>query len=145
MWDSRYRDELLTSRNSAALGGGNTKIEKQHAKGKYTAWERINMLFDKSSFTEIDGAMQSFDTDITLSTKHYPGDGVIIGYGEINGKPVFAAVEDFTVNGGTLGEIHAQKICHAMDMAFDMKVPFIMINDSGGARIQEGLRQIITD
>lgn len=142
MWDSKYRKDLIATRGKAVLGGGQEAIDKQHAKGKQTARERINLLFDKGSFTEISGAMQSFDMAATLPSRHVPGDGVVIGYGEIDGRAVFAAVEDFTVNGGTLGEVHAQKICYAMDMAYSMKAPFIMINDSGGARIQEGLRSL---
>ena len=140
MWQQHHRDELIRAREEQRLGGGVEQINKQHAKGKQTARERVGLLFDDGAFTEIDSAMRSFDMEATLPTKHFPGDGVIIGYGLIEGRPVFAAIEDFTVHGGTLGEVHAAKISHAMDMAYNMKVPFIMINDSGGARIQEGLR-----
>ena len=139
MWDKRYRDELLRKRADAYIGGGDMRVDRQHSMGKFTARERIDMLFDKSTFVEIATLLQSHERDICLPTKHIPGDGAVVGYGDINGRCVCAAVEDFTVHGGTLGEYHSRKIIEIMDMALKMRVPFIMVNDSGGARIEEGV------
>lgn len=120
------------------MAGGTDRVERQHQKGKMSARERINVLFDEKSFFEIEDLVTSRAIDYD-SKKKKPGDGVIIGYGKINGRLVFACFQDFTISGGTLGEAHAMKICHVMDMAMDMKAPFISINDSGGARIEEGI------
>lgn len=139
MWDSKYREELLNKREQAYIGGGSERISRQHSVGKLTARERIDILFDQDTFTEINTLMQSHDREICIPTQHFPGDGVVIGYGMINGRCVYAAVEDFTVNGGTLGEYHSRKIISIMDMALEMRCPFVMINDSGGARIEEGI------
>lgn len=139
MWDKRYRDELLSKRKDAYVGGGDVRITRQHSMGKLTARERIDILFDEGTFVEIATLLQSHERDICLPTKHIPGDGVVVGYGDINGRCVCAAVEDFTVHGGTLGEYHSRKIIEIMDMALKMRVPFIMVNDSGGARIEEGV------
>ncbi len=120
-------------------GGGEDKIAKQHSSGKMTARERINSLFDENSFVEIDAFVESRSIDFDMQKKKVPGDGVITGYGSINGRPVYIASQDFTVIGGSLGEMHANKITKVMDMAVKMGVPFISINDSGGARIEEGI------
>lgn len=132
-------EKLSKKRERAALGGGQEKIEKQHRKGKMTARERLNYLFDAGSFVEIDAFVESRIDDFEMDRKRIPGDGVVVGYGKINGRTVFAASEDFTVVGGTLGEYHAAKICHIQDMAYQNRCPILMINDSGGARIEEGI------
>lgn len=140
-WNEAVKD-LENRRGKAFLGGGQLKIDKQHAQGKLTARERLEILFDKDTFTEVDGFMESRIDDFELDKKRVPGDGVVTGYGEIDGRLVFAASEDFTVIGGTLGEYHSFKITRMQDMAMDMKVPFICINDSGGARIEEGISSL---
>lgn len=131
--------KLETIREKAKLGGGIEKIEKQHNSGKLTARERIDYLLDVDTFVEIDGLIESRICDFGMDKKRVPGDGVVVGYGKINGRTVFLSSEDFTVVGGTLGEYHAKKICHVMDLAYENMCPFIMINDSGGARIEEGI------
>lgn len=139
MWDSAKIQELNARRAQANNGGGSERIAKQHASGKLTARERLDVLFDKNTFCEINNLVESRSSDFGMDKKRTVGDGVVTGYGKVNGRLVFAASQDFTVNGGSLGEYHAQKICHVMDMAVDMKAPFISINDSGGARIEEGI------
>jgi len=139
MWNkdtmNRFEKKLEASRN----GGGEQRIAKQHESGKLTARERLELLFDKGTFNEVGGLVEARMTDFGLDKKRILGDGVVTGYGKINGRTVFAASQDFTVIGGTLGECHSAKICKVMDMAYDMKAPFISINDSGGARIEEGI------
>ncbi len=142
MWDVKYRDELIRRREYAKKGGGDKRIESQHKKGKLTARERIEYLFDEGSFVEINTLVEAQDLSFGMDKKKVPGDGVIIGYGTINGRVVYASAQDFTVIGGTLGEYHSKKICHIMDMALKMKVPYISINDSGGARIEEGISSL---
>lgn len=139
MWDRKYIKEWCSKRNQAREAGGKQRIEKQHARGKLTARERIKYLFDKDTFMEIGALMESRENDFDMDVKRSPGDGVITGIGMINGRLTCVSSEDFTVIGGTLGETHAMKICRIMDMAFQMRVPFISINDSGGARIEEGI------
>ena len=139
MWDPKYNNELVEKREKAKLGGGKLRIEKQHALGKLTARERIDYLFDKGSFIEVDAFIESRSSDFDMEKKRFLGDGVITGYGNINGRLTFASSEDFTVIGGSLGEFHSLKICRIMDMALNMRAPFISINDSGGARIEEGI------
>ncbi len=140
-WDEAIKD-LEVRREKAALGGGTAKIEKQHQSGKLTARERIEILLDKGTFVEVDGFVESRIDDFDLDKRRVPGDGVVTGYGEIGGRLVFVASEDFTVIGGTLGEYHSYKICHIQDMAMQMKAPIICINDSGGARIEEGISSL---
>ena len=140
MWDRKYNDELHKKMQAAIAGGGQRRIDKQHAAGKMTARERIYHLFDKGTFVEV-GAIRETKTENT-SIKTNPGDGVITGYGKINGKIVYVSSQDFTVNGGTLGEAHSLKICQIMDMALDAMCPYISINDSGGARIEEGINSL---
>lgn len=140
-WDEAVRDLDVRSRK-AALGGGKTKIQKQHEQGKLTARERIDILLDKGTFVEVDGLIESRIDDFDLDKRRVPGDGVVTGYGEIDGRLVFVASEDFTVIGGTLGEYHSFKITRIQDMAMDMKAPLICINDSGGARIEEGISSL---
>lgn len=139
MWDKSVFDRLRKEKIHAMTGGGKTKIQKQHEAGKLTARERIDTLFDSGTFVEIGELVTSRCIDFGMEKKKVPGDGVIIGYGKINGRLACVSAEDFTVIGGTLGEAHAKKICAIQDMALKMRVPIIMINDSGGARIEEGV------
>lgn len=140
-WNEAIKD-LDSKRERSLLGGGQEKIDKQHQTGKLTARERITILLDKGTFVEVDGFVESRIDDFGLDKKRVPGDGVVTGYGEINGRLVFVCSEDFTVIGGTLGEYHSMKICRIQDMAMDMKAPLININDSGGARIEEGIASL---
>lgn len=137
-WKTNTAD-LLSRREEAALGGGEARIEKQHNSGKLTAQERLEALFDDGTFTEVNDLIMSRCTDFGMDKKKRPGDGVVTGYGYIHGRLAFASSQDFTVGGGSLGEAHAMKICRVMDMAMEMKAPFISVNDSGGARIEEGI------
>lgn len=139
MWESKYIDELKQKRARAAIGGGEDQIARQHSRDKLTARERIEALFDDNTFVEINDLVTSRATDFGMDKKKRPGDGVVTGYGMIHGRVAFVASQDFTVGGGSLGEAQAMKICRAMDKAMEMKAPFISINDSGGARIEEGI------
>ena len=132
-------DELLQKRAQAKLGGGQTRIDKQHHQGKLTARERIEILLDENSFQEIGALVTHRSRDFGLDKQHFPGDGVITGYGLVHGRTVYVFSQDFTVLGGSLSESHALKICKIMDMAMTNGAPVIGINDSGGARIQEGV------
>jgi propionyl-CoA carboxylase beta chain len=132
-------DHLRTLREQAQLGGGQRRIEAQHAKGKLTARERLDLLLDAGSFVEIDQFVTHRATDFGLADEHYFGDGVITGYGRIDGRLVFVFSQDFTVFGGSLSETHGEKICKVMDLALKNGAPLIGLNDSGGARIQEGV------
>ena len=140
-WEQANRI-LDERRDKALLGGGEAKIEKQHNSGKLTARERLELLFDKGTFVETDAFIESRINDFDLDKRRVPGDGVVTGYGHVDGRLVFAASEDFTVIGGTLGEYHSMKICRIQDMAMEMKAPLICINDSGGARIEEGISSL---
>ncbi|MGC9771102.1 Acetyl-CoA carboxylase, carboxyltransferase component [Fervidobacterium changbaicum] len=120
-------------------GGGQDKIEKQHAEGKLTARERLQLLFDEGTFEEIDKFVKHRNTMFGLDKMKLPADGVVTGIGKVNGRPVAAFSQDFTVMGGSLGEMHAKKIMKVMDLALKMGIPLVGINDSGGARIQEGV------
>ena len=133
------RDKLQSKRNEASLGGGEKRIESQHSKGKLTARERLEYLLDKGSFEEIGAFVKHRSTDFGLDKKHFLGDGVVTGYGTIEGRLVYVFSQDFTVFGGSLSETHAEKICKIMDMAMKNGAPVIGLNDSGGARIQEGV------
>ena len=130
---------LVAKREQAHLGGGEKAIEKQHARGKYTARERIDMLVDENSFEEYDMFKLHRCHNFGMEKKQFPGDGVVAGSATIDGRLVYVFAQDFTVNGGSLSETMAQKICKVMDMAMTMGAPVIGINDSGGARIQEGI------
>jgi len=134
--------ELIELRVQARLGGGEKAIEKQHAKGKYTARERISMLLDEGSFEEFDMFVIHRCTNFGQDKKHFLGDGVVTGYGTIEGRLIYVFAQDFTVWGGSLSETMAQKICKVMDQAMKMGAPCIGINDSGGARIQEGINAL---
>lgn len=133
-------DELNERRKVASLGGGADKLEKRHKKGQLTARERLDGLYDKDSFQE-SGMHVNHQTG-ELKGKVLPGDGVITGVGQIDGRPVAAFSQDFTVSGGSLGRMHAQKICDMMDTAAKLGVPVVAINDSGGARIQEAVHSL---
>ena len=128
--------ELNDKIAKAHLGGGKNRIEKQHQKKKLTARERVNYLMDEGSFEEIGMLVTHRTTDFGMEKEMYYGDGVITGYGTINGRLVYVFAQDFTVFGGALSETHAEKICKVMDMAVKMGAPMIGLNDSGGARIQ---------
>jgi propionyl-CoA carboxylase beta chain len=129
-------DQKLTS---SKMGGGQKRIDAQHGKNKLTARERLDLLLDKNSFEEIGALIKHRSTDFGMEKMHYPGDGVVTGYGTINGRLVYVFSQDFTVFGGSLSETHAEKICKIMDMAMKNGAPVIGLNDSGGARIQEGV------
>ncbi|MDO9275073.1 MAG: acyl-CoA carboxylase subunit beta [Lutibacter sp.] len=126
----------------AYLGGGETRIEKQHAKKKLTARERVQYLLDEGSFEEMGILVTHRSTDFGMEKELYFGDGVVTGYGSINGRLVYVFAQDFTVFGGALSETHAEKICKIMDQAVKVGAPIIGLNDSGGARIQEGVRSL---
>lgn len=132
-------DYLQQQRSAIEQGGGAEKIKKQHDAGKKTARERLAMLFDQNSFVEIDAFVTHRCTEFDMTETKAPGEGVVCGYGTVDGRLVYAYAQDFTVIGGSLGEMHAAKICKVMDMAMKMGAPIIAINDSGGARIQEGI------
>ncbi len=132
-------EELQKRKDEAMLGGGADKIKSQHDKGKLTARERINLLVDEGSFDEIDIFVKHRATDFGLDKQKYPGDGVVTGFAKIDGRPVALFSQDFTVFGGSLSETHAEKIVKIMKMAVKAGIPIIGLNDSGGARIQEGV------
>ena len=131
--------ELHTLQAGAMLGGGVKRIETQHQKGKLTARERIDLLLDPDTFNELDMFVTHRATDFGLDEQKIPGDGVVTGYGQIDGRLVYVFSQDFTVFGGSLSEAHAEKICKVMDLAMKNGAPVIGLNDSGGARIQEGV------
>ncbi len=132
-------NELQARRAAIEAGGGAEKVEKQHQSGKKTARERIEMLLDEGSFVEVDAFVEHRCMEFSMPQTKAPGEGVVVGYGTIDGRLVYVYSQDFTVIGGSLGEMHAKKICKVMDMAMKMGAPIIGINDSGGARIQEGV------
>jgi len=134
--------ELIAKREQARLGGGEKAIEKQHARGKYTARERIDMLVDEGSFEEYDMFKLHRCHNFGMEKKEYLGDGVVAGSATVDGRLVYVYAQDFTVNGGSLSETMSQKICKIMDMAMTMGAPVICMNDSGGARIQEGINAL---
>lgn len=131
--------QLIEYREQAHLGGGRKRIDSQHAKGKFTARERIQMMLDEDSFEEFDMFVTHRCTNFGMEKEHYFGDGVITGYGTIDGRLVYVFAQDFTVFGGSLSKTMSEKICKVMDMAMRAGAPVIGINDSGGARIQEGV------
>ncbi|MBR9979371.1 MAG: methylmalonyl-CoA carboxyltransferase [Bacteroidetes bacterium] len=133
------RIRLQKMREEALRGGGEARVKAQHDKGKFTARERLEILLDRGSFEEVDAFVKHRSTDFGLDKQHIPGDGVVTGSGTIDGRLVFVFSQDFTVFGGSLSETHAEKICKIMDMAMKVGAPVIGLNDSGGARIQEGV------
>src|SRR5947209_3989983 len=132
-------DLLRQKRAESELGGGAERIAAQHEKGKMTARERLDVLLDAGTFVELDRFVTHRSTDFGLADEKYLGDGVVTGYGRIEGRLVYAFSQDFTVFGGSLSEAHAEKICKVMDLAVRNGAPMIGLNDSGGARIQEGV------
>jgi acetyl-CoA carboxylase carboxyltransferase component len=132
-------EKLRQMRREAMMGGGIKRIEQQHAKGKLTARERLDLLLDPGTFEELDMFVTHRATEFGMADKKYLGDGVVTGYGKIDGRLVFVFSQDFTVFGGSLSEMHARKICKVMDLAMKNGAPIIGLNDSGGARIQEGV------
>ena len=132
-------EELRLRSQEIELGGGAKAIEKQHERGKYTARERLTLLFDEGSFTELDKFVTHRCVNFGMENTFTPAEGVVTGYGTIDGRLVYAFAQDFTVVGGSLGEMHAKKICKVLDLALKMGAPCIGINDSGGARIQEAI------
>ena len=132
-------DELRQLNKKVEAGGGKTAIDKQHKSGKLTARERIERLLDPGSFTEIDKYVTHRCVNFDMVGKEAPGEGVITGYGTVDGRLVYVFAQDFTVLGGSLGEMHAMKICKVLDLALKMGAPCIGLNDSGGARIQEAV------
>jgi propionyl-CoA carboxylase beta chain len=138
--DTKAKEALLVKmREECLLGGGQDRIDAQHAKGKMTARERIDVLLDKGSFRELDAFVTHRTHDFGMDKKKFLADSVVTGWGTIEGRTVYVFSQDFTVFGGSLGEVHAEKICKVMDLAVKNGVPVIGLNDSGGARIQEGV------
>src|SRR5437016_5082364 len=135
-------DRLAEMNRAAELGGGKERLERQKAEGKLTARERISLLLDKDTFEEVDKFLAQRCLDFGMQDQQYPGDGVVAGYGRIDGRLVYVFAQDFTVFGGSLSETNAQKICKLMDLAMKMGAPVIGLNDSGGARIQEGVASL---
>ena len=133
---------MIEKRSQAREGGGKKRVDAQHARGKLTARERINVLLDENSFEEYDMYVEHRTNDFGMAKQKYPGDSVVTGSGKINGKLVYVFSQDFTVFGGSLSEAHAEKICKVMDMALKVGAPIVGINDSGGARIQEGVASL---
>jgi len=132
-------EQLEKKQAVVAAGGGADSVKKQHDSGKLTARERVEKLFDAGTFAELDMLVEHRCSNFDMAAKHVPADGVVTGYGQINGRLAYAFAQDFTVIGGSLGEMHAKKICKLQDLALKMGAPVIGINDSGGARIQEGI------
>jgi propionyl-CoA carboxylase beta chain len=135
-------EQLEAKREGARMGGGQRRIDAQHGKGKLTARERLDVLLDEDSFEELDMYVEHNCVDFGMDEAHIPGDGVVTGSGTINGRLVFVFSQDFTVYGGAVSERHAMKICKIMDMALKVGAPVIGLNDSGGARIQEGVASL---
>ncbi|MBO1004327.1 acyl-CoA carboxylase subunit beta [Pseudogracilibacillus auburnensis] len=135
-------DELYDKRRQVELGGGDARIEKQYERGKQTARDRIRYLLDEETFVELNPFMEHRTTDFGMDKMDANGEGVVTGYGKINGRPVYLFAQDFTLFGGALGEMHAKKIANVMDLAAKSGAPFIGLNDSGGARIQEGVTSL---
>lgn len=135
-------NKLIEKRAMAQLGGGQKRIDSQHSKGKLTARERIELLLDSGSFEEIGMFVEHRCTDFGMENEKYLGDGVVTGYGNIDGRLVYVFSQDFTIFGGSLSETHAEKICKIMDLAVQNGAPVIGLNDSGGARIQEGVQSL---
>jgi propionyl-CoA carboxylase beta chain len=134
--------ELEARREAARQGGGARRVAAQHARGKLTARERIDLLLDPGSFEEYDMFVEHRCADFGMADQRIPGDGVVTGHGTVNGRLMFVFSQDFTVFGGSLSEAHAEKICKIMDQAMKVGAPVIGINDSGGARIQEGVASL---
>jgi len=139
--NNKYQD-LQDKLDASALGGGQERIDKQHQKGKLTARERVHFLMDDGSFEEIGALITHRTKDFDMENQKFYGDGVVTGYGTVHGRLIYVFAQDFTVFGGALSETHAEKICKIMDLAMQNGAPVIGLNDSGGARIQEGVRSL---
>jgi len=139
---SNVIEQLEARRAAARMGGGQKRIDAQHSKGRLTARERLDVLLDEDSFEELDMFVEHNCADFGMADQKFLGDGVVTGSGTVNGRLVFVFSQDFTVFGGSLSERHAQKICKVMDMAMKVGAPVIGLNDSGGARIQEGVASL---
>jgi propionyl-CoA carboxylase beta chain len=135
----RVQEDLRKLNEQALKGGGDERIARQHADGKLTARERVDLLLDKGSFVELDRLRVHDCTDFGMADKRFPGDAVVTGHGKVHGRPVAVFSQDFTVFGGTLSRVFAEKVCKVMDLALRVGMPIIGLNDSGGARIQEGV------
>jgi len=135
-------DRMRALREKTLAGGGAKAVERQHEQGKLTARERLDLLLDEGSFVELDRYVEHQCDSFGMEAKKFPGDGVVTGHGTIEGRPLFVFSQDFTVVGGSLGAAHAQKICKVMELALKVGVPVIGLNDSGGARIQEGVASL---
>src|ERR1041384_3117703 len=148
VWASRLspmRDKLellQPKRAEAELGGGQERIDAQHRKGEMTARERLDVLLDPGSFVELDRFVTHRSTDFGLAEQQILGDGVVTGWGRVDGRLIYVFSQDFTVFGGSLSETHAEKICKVMDLALRNGAPIVGLNDSGGARIQEGVASL---
>jgi propionyl-CoA carboxylase beta chain len=138
LWQNSI-DRLESRREAVLAAGGAERIAKQHASGKLTARERMEALFDDGTFVELNDQITSRCSDFGMDKKKKPGDGVVTGYGQIDGRLVFAFAQDFTVSGGSLGEYHAEKIDKVQGMALKMGAPIVGLQDSGGARVEEGV------
>ena len=140
--DSAPLRQLREMRERSLQGGGSQRIEQQHAKGRLTARERLALLLDAGSFQEL-GALATHNvSDFGLEQQRYPGDGIVTGFGKISGRRVAVFAHDFTVLGGSFSEVQSRKICRIQDLALESGIPLIGLNDSGGARIQEGVRSL---
>ena len=143
MDSSRERLEDLRRRKARSeAGGGQQRVDAQHKKGKMTARERLEYMLDEGSFQEIDALVEHRCKDFEMDKNVIPGDGVICGHGTVDGRPIYCFAQDFTVYGGSLGEMHGLKICKVLDMALKTGAPVVGLNDSGGARIQEGVASL---
>src|SRR5918998_3737235 len=132
-------ERLLERQRRASEGGGPARVERQHEAGKWTARERVEFFLDEGTFEEFDELVVHRSRDFGLDAQKFPGDGVVTGHGLVEGRRVFVFAQDFTVFGGSLSETHAEKICKVMDLAMKVGAPVVGLNDSGGARIQEGV------
>ncbi|HOS50766.1 MAG TPA: carboxyl transferase domain-containing protein, partial [Bacillota bacterium] len=139
MSENKLIKDLSARRDKVRLGGGPERIAKQHENGKLTARERLERFLDPGSFEELDMFVMHRCSDLGMDKQDLPGEGVVTGHGTVEGRQVFVYAQDFTTMGGSLGEMHAKKICKVMDLALKTGAPCIGINDSGGARIQEGV------
>lgn len=138
-WNTQVHEQYSQIKKEAYLSGGKERLDREHQKGKLTARERMQLLFDDGVYTEISMLMKSRINTEELQKKHYIGDGIIAGYGKINGSIVYAVAQDCTVSGGAGGEAHVKKMCETLELAIETKSPFVCLCDSGGARIEEGI------
>ncbi|MCL2128555.1 MAG: hypothetical protein FWH38_09890, partial [Treponema sp.] len=139
---SEKLEQLKALRKKIEEAGGQKRIDRQHESGKLTARERLALLFDEGSFVELDAFVKHRCVNFDMASTEAPAEGVITGYGKVAGRPVYAYAQDFTVIGGSLGEMHAAKICKVIDLAAKVGAPIVGLNDSGGARIQEGVNAL---